>query len=289
MLMNLQNSITAMQQRSAQTDANITRLNELFDTRLPPPLEEESKAEEDPHAQPIMIEDPNNPARLIVHQNPRIVNAPVGNPDITALMAKMAKLEESIAKAEKVKAGGIDLDRLCLYPNARLPEKFKMPDLAKFDGSGDPRTHLYSYHAAMKLLAVEPEAMSQLFPQTLSGPVFHWFLSLNIAKRRTWEDIGTAFISQYSYNSQLKMTTWELESTKMEAKESFADFVKRWRAKAALMTDRPSKKDQLRIISRNLQPDYAKHLVLAQASANFETFFDSGLTIEDALQSGILT
>ncbi|KAI8529862.1 hypothetical protein RHMOL_Rhmol11G0007100 [Rhododendron molle] len=84
------------------------------------------------------------------------------------------------------------------------------------------------------------------------------------------------------------MTTRELESTKMEAKESFADFVKRWRAKAALMTERPSERDQLRIISRNLQPDYARHMVLAQATANFETFFDSGLAIEDALQAGIL-
>ncbi|KAI8547725.1 hypothetical protein RHMOL_Rhmol07G0218000 [Rhododendron molle] len=83
------------------------------------------------------------------------------------------------------------------------------------------------------------------------------------------------------------MTTRELESTKMEAKESFADFVKRWRAKAALMTECPSEKDQLRIISRNLHLDYVKHLVLVQASANFETFFESGLAIEDALQSGI--
>ncbi|KAI8547481.1 hypothetical protein RHMOL_Rhmol07G0199300 [Rhododendron molle] len=55
------------------------------------------------------------------------------------------------------------------------------------------------------------------------------------------------------------------------------------------MTDRPSEKGQLRIISQNLQPDYARHLVLAQASANFETFFDSGLAIEDALQSRILS
>ncbi|KAI8551028.1 hypothetical protein RHMOL_Rhmol06G0153100 [Rhododendron molle] len=85
------------------------------------------------------------------------------------------------------------------------------------------------------------------------------------------------------------MTTRELESTKMEANESFADFVKRWRAKVVLMTKRPSEKDQLRIISRNLQPDYARHLVLTQASANFETFFDSDLAIEDALQSGILS
>ncbi|KAI8535425.1 hypothetical protein RHMOL_Rhmol10G0172800 [Rhododendron molle] len=85
------------------------------------------------------------------------------------------------------------------------------------------------------------------------------------------------------------MTTRELKSTKMEAKESFADFVKRWRAKAALMTERPSERDQLLIISRNLQPDYVRHLVPIQASANFETFFESGLAIEDALWSEILS
>lgn len=169
--MNLQTSITAIQQRAAQTDANITRLNDLLDTRLPPVVQEDGEAEEDVHAQPIMVEDPNNPGRLIVQPNPRVIHAPTANPnpiagmlaanlDMTALMAKMAKLEESVSKAEKINAGRIDLDRLSLYPNARLPDKFKMPDLAKFDGSGDPKTHLYSYHVAMKLLTVKPKAMS---------------------------------------------------------------------------------------------------------------------------------
>ncbi|KAI8555124.1 hypothetical protein RHMOL_Rhmol05G0149800 [Rhododendron molle] len=193
MRMNLQNSISAMQQRLAQTDANITHLNDLINTHLLPPLKGEDEDDESDQEQPVMVEDPNNPRRLLFQPSPRVFRAratnpnptgdmPIANPDITALTAKMAKLEKSIAKAEKVKAGGIDLDRLCLYPNAKLPEKFKMPDLAKFDGSGDPRTHLYSYHAAMKLLFFEPEAMSQLFPQTLSGPAFHWFLSLDIAR-----------------------------------------------------------------------------------------------------------
>ncbi|KAI8572311.1 hypothetical protein RHMOL_Rhmol01G0187800 [Rhododendron molle] len=111
---------------------------------------------------------------------------------------------------------------------------------------------------------------------------------LDISKRKTWEDIEAAFIAQYNYNSQLKMTIRELESTKMEPKESFADFVKRWRAKAALMTECPSERDQLRIISRTLHLHYAKHLVPVQASANFKTFFEPGLAIEDALQTGVL-
>ncbi|KAI8529819.1 hypothetical protein RHMOL_Rhmol11G0003600 [Rhododendron molle] len=80
--MNLQASITTIQQRAAQTDANITRLNDLFDTRLPLVVQEESEAEEDVHTQPIMVEDPNNPGRLIVQPNPRVVCAPAANPNL---------------------------------------------------------------------------------------------------------------------------------------------------------------------------------------------------------------
>ncbi|KAG5549095.1 hypothetical protein RHGRI_014462 [Rhododendron griersonianum] len=206
---------------------------------------------------------------------------------MAVLIAKMAKLEETVSKVEKIGAGGLDMDRLCPFPNARLPERFKMPDFVKFDGSGDPKTHLLAYHSAMKLHRIEEETMAQLFPQTLTGPAFQWFLSLDLSKRKNWVDIGAAFNSQYSYNVQLKMTTRELESTKMGAKEPFADFIQRWRAKAAKMTDRPSEKDQIRIISRNLQPDFAKNLVLVQG-ANWETFFDSGLAIEEALQNGVI-
>ncbi|KAI8572312.1 hypothetical protein RHMOL_Rhmol01G0187900 [Rhododendron molle] len=162
-LMNLQTSITAIQQRATQTDASITRLNDLINTRLPPPLEEESEDDKDDQEHPVMVPNPNHKGRLIVQPNPREVRAhvanlnpadgrPILNPNMTALMAKMAKLEEAVSKSEKINVGGIDLDHLCLYPNAKLPNKFKMPNLVKFDRSGDPKTHLYGYHAAMKLL-----------------------------------------------------------------------------------------------------------------------------------------
>ncbi|KAI8559900.1 hypothetical protein RHMOL_Rhmol04G0211700 [Rhododendron molle] len=77
MLTNLQNSITTMQQRAIQTDANITRLNDLINTRLPPPLEEEGEDDEDDQEQPIMVSDPNHKGRLFVQPNPKEVRAPV--------------------------------------------------------------------------------------------------------------------------------------------------------------------------------------------------------------------
>lgn len=269
-LQDIQRNMAIMQQRADQADASMANIRALIEERLPAGGGGGEGREREPAVEDI----------------PQLEN-PVPNPEMAALVAKMAKLEESVSKFEKIGAGGLDMDRLCPFPNARLPERFKMPDFAKFDGTGDPKTHLLAYHGAMKLHGVEEEAMAQVFPQTLSGPAFQWFLSLDISKRRTWEDIGATFNSQYSYNAQLKMTTRELESTKMLANESFADFIKRWRGKAALMTDRPSEKDQIRIISRNLQPDFAQNLVLVQ-DANFETFFDSGLAIEEALQTGVL-
>ncbi|KAI8572793.1 hypothetical protein RHMOL_Rhmol01G0228000 [Rhododendron molle] len=80
--MNFQTSITAMQQRAIQTDANITHLNDLINTRLPPPLEEEGEDDEDDQEQSVMVPDPNHERRLIVQPNPRKARAPAANPNL---------------------------------------------------------------------------------------------------------------------------------------------------------------------------------------------------------------
>ena len=54
---------------------------------------------------------------------------------------RMNKMEEMIRRASKMKKL-MDYDSLSLFPNARLPPKFKMPTLDKFDGTGCPKSHL---------------------------------------------------------------------------------------------------------------------------------------------------
>lgn len=107
--------------------------------------------------------------------------------------------------------------------------------------------------------------MAQMFHQSLTGPALQWFLALNPSKKKSWEDIGEAISS-----------------------ESITEFVKQWRSKSTQMVDRPTEKDQIRMITRNLQPAFAKNLVLAHASAGFKTFFEVGLVVEEVLQMGIL-
>ena len=54
---------------------------------------------------------------------------------------RMNKMEEMIKRACKMKEL-MDYNSLSLFPNARLPPKFKMPNLDKFDGTSCPKSHL---------------------------------------------------------------------------------------------------------------------------------------------------
>ncbi|KAH7846295.1 hypothetical protein Vadar_012235 [Vaccinium darrowii] len=265
-----------MQDERVRNDTQIAQLMSIMvniQSRLPPPQQQIPDGGARNH------EIPNDEH---LEQPP-----PPENPQLAEMLAKIARLEESVTKSEKRAITGFDMDKLCLFPGAKLPKKFKHVDFEKFDGTGDPRGHIQAYVSSLSLQDVDEPTMAQMFHETLTGPALQWFLSLDISRRQTWEEMAAAFVKQYEYNVQLKVTTRELESIKMKEKESFAEFVKRWRAKAAQMTDRLSDKDQMRIITKNLQPDLAQYMVMAQAH-NFETYFETGLSIEEALQSGVL-
>ena len=56
-----------------------------------------------------------------------------------ALNQKMSKMEELM----RVQGMGysFDFDDMIQLDGDKLPDKFKMPQLQKFDGTGDPRIH----------------------------------------------------------------------------------------------------------------------------------------------------
>ena len=54
---------------------------------------------------------------------------------------RMNKMEEMIRRARKMEDLK-DYESLSLFPDVRLPPKFKMPTLDKFDGIGFPKSYL---------------------------------------------------------------------------------------------------------------------------------------------------
>ena len=89
------------------------------------------------------------------------------------------------------------------------------------------------YMRAMQPLGATEEVLAHMFQNTLTGATLRWFLNLDDARARSWEDIYREFHKQYKYNIEVDITRRDLETTKQEPKESFSTFITKWRAKAA--------------------------------------------------------
>ena len=145
---------------------------------------------------------------------------------------RINKMEEMIKRARNME-DLMDYQSLSLFPDVRLPTKFKMPTLDKFDGTGCLKSHLKMYMRAMQPLGASEELLAQMFQNTLTGAAFRWFLNLDDARARSWEDICRQFRNQYEYNVEVDVTRRDLETTKQDPKESFSTFITKWRSKAA--------------------------------------------------------
>ena len=114
-----------------------------------------------------------------------------------------------------------------------------------------------------------------------------WYAKLEDSVKQNWEELAEAFITQYSYNTQIEVTTRDLEATRQEPNESFVAFVTRWRAKAVMMTNRPLEKDQIRMIVRNLHGKMLQKMIVLPLFT-FNDLNEIGVQIEDAIKQGII-
>ena len=119
----------------------------------------------------------------------------------------------------------MDFQSLSLFPDMRLPPKFKMSTLNKFDWTGCPKSHLKMYMRAMQPLGATKEHLAQMFQNTLIEATLRWFLNLDDARAKSQEDTYREFHNQYKYNINVDITRRDLETTKQESKESFSTFI----------------------------------------------------------------
>ena len=125
---------------------------------------------------------------------------------------RISKMKEMIKRARKME-DLMDYQSLSLFPDVRLPPKFKMPTLDRFDGTGYPQSHLKMYMRAMQPLGATDEQFTQMFQNTLTWAILKWFLNLDNARARSWEDICHEFHNQYKYNIEVDVTKRDLETT----------------------------------------------------------------------------
>ena len=101
-------------------------------------------------------------------------------------------MEEMIKIAHKME-DLMDYQSFSLFPDVSLPPKFKMPTLDKFDETSYSKSHLKMYIRAMQPLGATEEVLAQMFQNTLTEAAFRWFLNLDDARVKSWEDIYHEF------------------------------------------------------------------------------------------------
>ena len=64
------------------------------------------------------------------------------------------------------------------FEGDKLPDKFKMPQLKKFDGTRDPRIHLSQYTTTMSTTKAPLSIVTRLFVLSLEGIAVSWYHGL---------------------------------------------------------------------------------------------------------------
>nr|XP_027118542.1 uncharacterized protein LOC113735752 [Coffea arabica] len=150
------------------------------------------------------------------------------------LLKRLDRFEEFIRKNQGLsKQGGLDYNDLCLFPDMQLPMGFKAPKFSKYNGTGNPKTHLRMFANKLGKPIDDENLPVRLFPESLEGDALDWYSNLKPEDMRSWMDLSNAFMRQYEYNCELAPTRATLEGTKRKPSEDHKTYAKRWRKLAA--------------------------------------------------------
>ena len=96
-----------------------------------------------------------------------------------------------------------DMTDLCLVPDIVIPPKFKVPDFDRYKGTTCPKNHLKMYCRKMGVHSRDEKLLMHFFQDSLVGAAIIWYTNLEASCIRTWNDLITAFLRQYQYNSDM--------------------------------------------------------------------------------------
>ena len=139
---------------------------------------------------------------------------------------------------------------LCYFPEATLPENFRIPEFDKYNSRGCPITHLKAYCCDLAQLQADDKLLIRLFQKSLTGPALKWFTSLDMTTIKTWDDLSQAFVEQFSFNLDFISKHEDLVAIRQKPHEPFEEYVGRWRTLASQVKDRPLDEESIEIIIR---------------------------------------
>jgi hypothetical protein len=159
--------------------------------------------------------------------------------------------DENLLFTERVKA----------YP---IPDKFKMPRIEKYGGSGDPQAHLEAFREHIILHGTTNEIACRVFPLTLKGVANDWFTELPSKSVGTFKEMGRLFLTQFLATRKRKKSVTCLLTLRQGKEESLKDFMLRFN-KEKLEVDSPDDKTMLNALMQGVSEE---GLLMAEIGRN---------------------
>ncbi|KAK1699411.1 hypothetical protein QYE76_016108 [Lolium multiflorum] len=119
------------------------------------------------------------------------------------------------------------------YPNEfdliPLPPKYRLPDFNKFSGSEGSSSieHVSRYLAQLGMASASDQLRVRCFSQSLTGPAFGWYTSLQPNSVQSWKQLEELFHTQY--HSETEAGIAELAQVRQKRGETVAEYIQRFR------------------------------------------------------------
>ncbi|KAM2208070.1 hypothetical protein ACFXTI_024121 [Malus domestica] len=116
---------------------------------------------------------------------------------------------------------------------AKPPREFNIPHFTSFKRDKDLERHLKHYRSTMILYRNNGDLMCKIFTTTLQGDAQDWFYTLPLQSIRSFDKLSLIFTKEYSSYRSIKKKSDHLFNVKKNLKESFRNYMKRFKAEKA--------------------------------------------------------
>ncbi|XP_030518944.2 uncharacterized protein LOC115732442 [Rhodamnia argentea] len=270
-------------QASAQSDGALNGMPPLEDVLLGaqgdnPPLT---------NVPPSGVQGVTQPPGNVILPAPQIATPTV--PRVTTGMLNdesaklLAKFDQRLREIEGTHhVSPIDLS---MYAKVQVPDKFKLPEFEKYDGTSNPVEHVRMYQARMTKYVTNDLLMVQTFQASPKGPAMRWYTNHHINRIETWEKTAAAFIKHFGFNLDITISREDPEQAEMKKGETVKQDATRWRNLAARLMPEPSERELMKLFVSTLPQNMRSH-ILGASARSFSQLISMAEEVESGLKKG---
>ena len=154
--------------------------------------------------------------------------------------------------------------------------KFKVPDFEKHKGNTCPLSHLVMYARKMSTQTDNDQLLIHYFQDSLTDAALRWYMGLDNASVRTFNDLGEDFVKKYKYNVDMAPDKDQLRSMSQKDKDTFKEQTQRWKELAAQINPPLEVKEMTKIFLKTLSSFYYERMI-DRTTSDFTEMVNMGI------------